>query len=229
MRKRAHSWRPEDCLADVNEQELAKDSSDATEEYPILPTEKNQHNTEKKERNTKPMNKKPSGAGEGTIAVVFMLFCLVAAVTVLVSAMLGQGDDSDMDGDSSLVGVTVLSGGDLDEISLRLEEVLELLQTLKKSDDSNTEQPTDTASAARLGVACESVSDGLRIVSFESETADVAQKLRVGDVIVAVGETEISTAEELSEVVREYSAGESAEIFVWRDGQTLSFFVELYS
>ena len=130
------------------------------------------------------------------------------------------------------VGMVVITDGSAD-FALPFEGVLDVLDSIK-----NGELPSGdilggmVSTTARLGVACEDHEDrdiqGAKIISFESADSDAAVKLREGDVIIAVGGNAITCVSDLGEIMKKFEPLESAEVFVYREGQIISFFVKLY-
>lgn len=72
-----------------------------------------------------------------------------------------------------------------------------------------------------------SVDAGVYVESVDEGGAADAAGIQAGDVIVAVDGQEISSLEELEEALAEAEAGDTVEIEVNRDGESLTFTVEL--
>lgn len=68
---------------------------------------------------------------------------------------------------------------------------------------------------------------GVCIRSFTDENSDAALKLRVGDIIFKIDDTLTPDTASLSSKVQSLSAGQITEVFVYRNGQRLSFYVTL--
>jgi len=65
-------------------------------------------------------------------------------------------------------------------------------------------------------------------VSGVSEGSDAERKgIKVGDVVVAVNGIEVSTTEEMLAIKNDMAVGDTMEIRVWRNGETLTFEIEL--
>ena len=126
-----------------------------------------------------------------------------------------------------------LSCGDNAEVcfAVSLKSVAELLSLVK-----NGEAPTREAlsqllrTPAVLGIegkqACVDGIWGVEITGFSHE-GDAEEKLRRGDLIFRIDDTAVASVDTLRQLLEEYSSGESAEIFVYRKGQRLSFVVRL--
>ena len=67
----------------------------------------------------------------------------------------------------------------------------------------------------------------MRITAFETPGSDVSKKLNVGDLILALGDTPVTSAGELAEEIWRRSAGEQITVTVLRSGQRLTFSVTL--
>jgi serine protease Do len=84
---------------------------------------------------------------------------------------------------------------------------------------------------ARLGVSVEQVGEsgiyGMKIVGFSEDATDARDKLRVGDIIVGIGESVVVDSYTQTAALSKFSSGQTAEIFVIRGGQRLSFLVRL--
>ena len=68
---------------------------------------------------------------------------------------------------------------------------------------------------------------GVKVVDFSDAVSDSASKLRVGDLIWKVNDAAVTDTSQLREQTERYRAGDSVEVFVWRYGQALSFYVRL--
>jgi serine protease Do len=62
---------------------------------------------------------------------------------------------------------------------------------------------------------------GAYIRSVAPETAADRIGLQVGDIIIALGDSEVKNSEELLFTLRRYKAGETTTITVWRGGQEI--------
>ena len=63
---------------------------------------------------------------------------------------------------------------------------------------------------------------GVYIVSVEEGSCSETAGLQPGDIITSIDDTPVSTSAELVRLVREYRAGDSAELTVWRSKQMLT-------
>ena len=68
---------------------------------------------------------------------------------------------------------------------------------------------------------------GVRIEKFVSNEFDSAQKLKLYDVITHVGDTAVTSAKKLSDVINQYAPNDKIDVTVYRDGQKLTFEVIL--
>lgn len=68
---------------------------------------------------------------------------------------------------------------------------------------------------------------GVLITDFTDASCDAAVKLCRGDLIFKIGDTVTADTAAVKEAVYTFSEGDKVEVFVLRDGQRLSFFVEL--
>jgi S1-C subfamily serine protease len=129
--------------------------------------------------------------------------------------------------DGDAVAIMVNIGNTDASFALPIEEVLAVLLPIK---DGQT-PPGEAVSAfarlcPRLGVECEESANGVKIVELYADT-DAALKLKVGDIIIKVGEKTVSDVENLRAEIETHQAYESVEIFVYRNAQLLSFYVIL--
>ncbi len=130
--------------------------------------------------------------------------------------------------DGAAIAIMVNIGTDAASFALPIGEAMSVLSSIKAG-----EELTDEAVAAlaypcpRLGVECEAANGGVKIAAFSSSESDAAKKLRIGDVIVKVGEATVTDTEELRAQIEKHRVGEAVEIFVQRYGQILSFYVGL--
>ncbi len=63
---------------------------------------------------------------------------------------------------------------------------------------------------------------GVYISAVEEGSCSETAGLRPGDIITGIDGTPVLTTSELARLVREYKAGDSAELSVWRDGELLT-------
>ncbi|MFN2505062.1 MAG: S1C family serine protease, partial [Acidimicrobiales bacterium] len=87
-------------------------------------------------------------------------------------------------------------------------------------------QTLDPAAAAQLGTPTTS---GVYVVQVEPGSPAERAGLRVGDVILSVGGTEVSSAEDVGRAVRSHSPGDPVDVSWARGGQRLSAQVTLGS
>ncbi len=85
--------------------------------------------------------------------------------------------------------------------------------------------------AAKLGIVGNAFDSnglrGVRIEKFASNEFDCARKLKLGDIITHVGDTEVTSAKKLSDVINRYAPNDKIDVTVYRDGQKLTFEVIL--
>ena len=85
--------------------------------------------------------------------------------------------------------------------------------------------------APSLGVIGENYSDGevsgVLIKDFSSALCDSALKLRRDDVLVRIDGSDVKSTRDVKQKIYEYRAGDIVEVYVLRNSQLLSFFVEL--
>ena len=76
---------------------------------------------------------------------------------------------------------------------------------------------------AYLGIMADTTStDGARIASVEDGSAAAKAGLQAEDVIVAIGDTKITSYTDLSRELKHYRAGDTVEFTVQRSGQTVT-------
>ena len=68
---------------------------------------------------------------------------------------------------------------------------------------------------------------GVLITDFADTSCDAAVKLCLGDLIFKIGDVLTADTESVKEAMRTFFVGDKVEVFVVRNGQRLSFFVEL--
>lgn len=106
-----------------------------------------------------------------------------------------------------------------------------ILESLKSDGNADGAQNAVATPAPKLGVIGTAVNEGgvkgVKIGEFSSDTCDAALKLRIGDIIVSVGERETPTYLDVSGAISNKVVGERVLVTVYRAGQYLSFDVEL--
>lgn len=68
---------------------------------------------------------------------------------------------------------------------------------------------------------------GVAVMGFDDENSDAAAKLRTGDIIFRINDTLTPDTVSLAEEIEKHRPGENVEIYVYRNGQRLSFYVIL--
>ena len=115
--------------------------------------------------------------------------------------------------------------------AIPINGAVKIFDSLKSNGNADGVQDAVATPAPRLGVIGASVNAegirGVKIGAFSDDTCDAASKLRVGDIIVSVGEKETPSYLDVSEEIGKYQVGESVLVSVYRSGQYLSFYVEL--
>ena len=77
----------------------------------------------------------------------------------------------------------------------------------------NTEDQFD-----RLGLNVENHDDGVLIVDIDDQKKSIKQKLREGDIIVAIGKKAISSTENYNKIISDYNSGDIIMLRVIRNG-----------
>ena len=114
--------------------------------------------------------------------------------------------------------------------ALPINGAMQVLESLKSGEVDKQAQNAVASPAPKLGVLGSSSSEsveGLEIIAFSDAECDAARKLRLGDVIVAIGSAEVKSFNDVFAAVGVCSAGESVAVTVYRAGQYLTFDVEL--
>ena len=86
---------------------------------------------------------------------------------------------------------------------------------------------TGKAQHALLGVNVKTASNGVGIAQVENGSGADAAGLKVGDVITAVGSTQVTTAEQLRAVIASHAPGDKLELSILRNGKTSTVSVTL--
>ena len=99
--------------------------------------------------------------------------------------------------------------------AIPINDVLDILDDLR--------QNGTVVDRAYLGIMADTTStDGARIASVEDGSAAAKAGLQAEDVIVAIGDTKITSYTDLSRELKHYRAGDTAEFTVQRSGQTVT-------
>ena len=119
--------------------------------------------------------------------------------------------------------------GSAASFALPIEGVKAILEKVKQGEEPSRDVISSVASVTpTLGVGVETTKEGEAcIASFSSYECDAAAKLKIGDIIVGIDQTKINGTDDLKEVLKQKREGDTVEVFVRRDGQYLSFFVNL--
>ena len=115
--------------------------------------------------------------------------------------------------------------------AVSLHSVAELLSFIRDGETPSKEALSLLLrTPAILGIegkqACVDGIWGIEITGFP-QNGDAEEKLRRGDLIVRIDGTAVASTATLKQLLEGYSSGDSAEIFVYRNGQKLSFVVRL--
>lgn len=128
----------------------------------------------------------------------------------------------------------VLTAGDNANtcLAVSLEAAVTVLEAVKRGDEPTNESVYAIAYIPPvLGILGEQVQldaiCGVAVKGFTNEESDAASKLRIDDVIFRVNSTVIADTATLSEEIEKYRPSDSVEVYVYRNGQSLSFYVEL--
>lgn len=131
------------------------------------------------------------------------------------------------------VGIMLAAATDGEaSLAIPLDRAMSVLEVMRKGETPSEEVLCSLAyTPPRLGISGEQAQVGevwgVRVVDFADAASDAAAKLRIGDLIWRVNDTVVTDTSTLREQTERYRAGESVEVYVYRDGQTLSFFVSL--
>ncbi len=119
--------------------------------------------------------------------------------------------------------------GEAASFALPIEGVRAILEKVKQGEEPSRDVLSSVVSVTpMLGLAVETTGEGEAcIASFSSSECDAAAKLRIGDIIVRIDQTEINNTADLKEALKQRCEGDTVEVFVRRDGQYLSFYVRL--
>ena len=99
--------------------------------------------------------------------------------------------------------------------AIPINDVLDILDDLR--------QNGTVVDRAYLGIMADTTStDGARIASVEDGSAAAKAGLQAEDVIVAIGDTKITSYTDLSRELKHYRAGDTVEFTVQRSGQTVT-------
>ena len=99
--------------------------------------------------------------------------------------------------------------------AIPINDVLDILDDLRENGT--------VVDRAYLGIMADTTStDGARIASVEDGSAAAKAGLQAEDVIVAIGDTKITSYTDLSRELKHYRAGDTAEFTVQRSGQTVT-------
>lgn len=128
----------------------------------------------------------------------------------------------------------VLTAGDRANtcLAISLEDAVAVLEAVKRGDEPTEEAVYTIAYIPPvLGILGEQVQIdgvyGVAVKGFTDEGSDAASKLRIDDVIFRINSTVIADTATLSEEIEKYRPSDSVEVYVYRNGQSLSFYVEL--
>lgn len=127
------------------------------------------------------------------------------------------------------IAIMLSAGEEAASFALPLEAAAQVLRAIRLGGELSEDVLSSIVSVTpKLGIMGESRSDGgVSIMSFTEQDSDSAVKLRVGDIIVRIDQTEIKDTSDIKDAIKERSAGDRVEVFVLRDGQRLSFYVTL--
>lgn len=117
-------------------------------------------------------------------------------------------------------------------LAVSLEDAVTVLEAVKRGDEPPEEAIYTIAYVPPvLGILGEQVQldgvCGVCVKGFTSDGNDASAKLRLDDVIFRINSTVIADTATLSEEIEKYRPSESVEVYVYRNGQSLSFYVEL--
>jgi len=140
-----------------------------------------------------------------------------------VGDIITQIDNKDVTADSIQSILQDYAVGDSVTLNIvRGDETLELNATLGTRSDQSEIQQFQIIGRPLLGVQLENTDDGVVIREVRPDSAAEKAGLQVGDVLIKIGDTEITEAQDAVEAVHSLDSGDSVEIQVTRDGETLT-------
>ena len=83
-------------------------------------------------------------------------------------------------------------------------------------------QAQEDEATAWLGVGVNDSDDGVLVAQVGDDSPAAEAEIMTGDIITAVDDTSVTTAEELIDVVGTYAPGDEATITLLRDGEELT-------
>ncbi len=141
---------------------------------------------------------------------------------LVVGDIITQIDGKDVTADTVLDILRDYAVGDTVILNVeRGDETLELNATLA----TRPEQPNPEFQFMQrpvLGVRLENTDEGVIIREVRPNSAAEKAGLQVGDVLIKIGDTEITEAQQAVEAVQTLNSGDSVEIQVTRDGETVT-------
>ena len=123
--------------------------------------------------------------------------------------------------------------GEAVSLALPMERVLNVLEYIKNGEEPAAEALKSIAyMAPSLGIIGENYSEGdiygVRVTDFSTPSCDAAIQLRRNDIIIKVNDTLTPDTSSIKEAIYALAPEDKVEIFFIRDGQQLSYIVELY-
>ena len=134
-------------------------------------------------------------------------------------------------GDGNAVAV-LLSVGDGVSFALPFDKAVQVLGAFRDGREPSAEALHAIAYIPpALGILGEQAEAdgicGIKVMGFEDDNSDAATKLRAGDLIFRINDTLTPDTVTLAEEIEKHRPGENVEIYVYRNGQKLSFYVLL--
>ncbi len=228
-------------LADINETELAKDTSDKTfidglfetedkrprPSSPVgeaglpLPMKKKRRENTRSESARQPQKSFPAKP----IYSAVIALCLTLSLYILFSALYFSPSGEAASGEKE----PPINRDAQEQTDAHADSEADNKSVVGAESDTLAPSELPVPATAELGAFFDSASTGkgVAIKGFERADSDAASKLRAGDIVVAVGDQPVDSADAVKSALRKYSAGDTAEVYVTRNGQLLSFHVRL--
>ena len=136
------------------------------------------------------------------------------------------------DAQGEAVAIMLKADGSSVSFALPLERVCVVLDAIRKGEEVSAEVINELAyippTLGILGVQAQFENEwGIAVKGFSDETSDAAEKLRIDDIIFKVNGTLTPDTVSLVGEIDKHRPLDEVEVYVYRNGQKLSFFVKL--
>ncbi len=117
--------------------------------------------------------------------------------------------------------------------AIPIDAAMPIVNAMKSGEDYTSLLSAVSRYPAKLGITAKTYQSsdnsllGVEIMEFTDGTYDISRKMQVGDIIVKIDSHKITSIQDVSMVLNNYSIGDTVKITFYRNSQLMSVYVQL--